>query len=145
MLIFHLYGEPPLANRLWLFMASLMSYGCNQLCKISERSVEGFLLGGCLKMACFHRIAKASLTLSVALTRLHVIKQYVSCIKKSNKFWTAGDWRKLLRPIWNKSGLRNWMVTSLPVWHAPTSRNRLSAIFGHKKSAYNIETGQDRR
>jgi hypothetical protein len=33
------------------------------MCKISERSVKGFLFDGCLKVACSHMKAKSSLTL----------------------------------------------------------------------------------
>jgi hypothetical protein len=36
-------------------------------------SVEGFRLGRCLKIACFHRKAWSCLTLCLALPRLHVI------------------------------------------------------------------------
>jgi hypothetical protein len=72
MLIFHLYGQPSLNNRLELFLAGAVVSRRNQLCKLSERSVKGFLFGGCPKIACSHR-AQSPLTLFLALMRLHMI------------------------------------------------------------------------
>jgi hypothetical protein len=52
---------------------------------------------------------------------------------------------KFQRPTYSKSESRNRMVTSLPVQHAPSGRNRHCATFRKKKTAYSVETVQNRR
>jgi hypothetical protein len=75
-----------------------------------------------------------------------IFKGHFTCkSKKSNNFGLVKDNRKIPKPTYTKSGSSNRTVTSLPVQHAPSGRNRLSAIFGNNKSANNVETVQDRR
>jgi hypothetical protein len=50
------------------------------MCKISEISVEGFLFGEHLKMACVHWKKKSFLTLWLAVTRSHVIESTGICL-----------------------------------------------------------------
>jgi hypothetical protein len=67
-----MYGAASSASRCQPFWYTRSAPQCNQSCKISYWSVDGFRFGRYLKIVCFQKKAWSSLTQCLALPRLHV-------------------------------------------------------------------------